>query len=106
MCALGQMAPTPAVSSLTYFKDIYDEHLNRSCRHMVCKDLMHFTIDPAKCPTHCTSCSPSCPVNAIIGHYGEVFSIDQKLCTKCWMCTAQCPYGALRVYPEPYRETR
>ena len=50
LCALGQSAPNPVLSTIKYFKDEYIEHIvDKHCPAGVCKSLLHFEIDPGLC---------------------------------------------------------
>ncbi|MHA1408212.1 MAG: NADH-quinone oxidoreductase subunit NuoF, partial [Candidatus Heimdallarchaeaceae archaeon] len=46
LCALGQTAPNPVLSTLKHFRDEYVEHIEeKKCRAKVCSNLFHFKID-------------------------------------------------------------
>ncbi len=91
LCALGQSAPNPVLSSLRYFHAEYEAHVNeKCCPAHVCKDLITYHIDPAKCKG-CGKCLRNCPVNAISGEKKEPHDIDLEKCTKCDTCFLVCP---------------
>ncbi len=96
LCALGQTAPNPILSTLAHFKDEYIAHIqDKVCPAHVCKHLMRYSIDPEKC-RKCSLCAKKCPVDAISGIVGkEPFSIDTQKCIKCGMCIASCKFGAV-----------
>ena len=96
LCALGQTAPNPILSTLTHFRDEYIAHIvEKRCPAHVCKNLMVYSIDPEKCKK-CSLCSKKCPVDAIHGVVGkEPYVIDAKKCIKCGMCMASCKFGAV-----------
>ena len=96
LCALGQTAPNPILSTLTHFRDEYIAHIvEKRCPAHVCKHLMVYSIDPDKCKK-CSLCSKKCPVDAISGVVGkEPYVIDTKKCIKCGMCIASCKFGAV-----------
>ncbi|MFO8102140.1 MAG: NADH-ubiquinone oxidoreductase-F iron-sulfur binding region domain-containing protein [Dehalococcoidia bacterium] len=97
LCALGQTAPNPVLTTLQYFRDEYEAHLKeKRCPAGVCKALFSYYIDPAKCQA-CMICSRNCPVGAIIGEKGQIHVIDQEKCTKCGTCFDMCPerFGAI-----------
>ncbi len=96
LCGLGQTAPNPILSTLKHFRDEYIAHIvDKKCPAHVCKNLMHYEIDPEKCKK-CSLCSRQCPVGAISGVVGkEPFVIDQSKCIKCGMCMASCKFGAI-----------
>ncbi len=91
LCALGQSAPNPVLSSLKYFHAEYEAHVNEQCcpAH-VCKDLITYHIDPAKCKG-CGKCLRNCAVGAISGSKKEPHVIDLEKCTKCDTCFLVCP---------------
>ena len=95
LCGLGQTAPNPVLSTLRYFRDEYMEHINnKHCPAGVCKDLLQYTIDPAKCKG-CTLCARTCPVGAITGTVKEPHAIDPAKCIKCGACMEKCRFGAI-----------
>ena len=96
LCALGQTAPNPILSTLAHFRDEYVAHIvDKRCPAHVCKNLMIYSIDPEKC-RKCSLCSKKCPVDAIHGVVGkEPYVIDTKKCIKCGMCIASCKFGAV-----------
>ncbi len=96
LCALGQTAPNPILSTLAHFKDEYIAHIvEKRCPAHVCKHLMVYSIDPDKCKK-CSLCSKKCPVDAIHGVVGkEPYVIDTTKCIKCGMCIASCKFGAV-----------
>ena len=76
LCALGQTAPNPVLSTLRYFRDEYIAHIvDKKCPAGVCKDLLQYKIDPDKCKG-CTLCARTCPADAIIGKVKEVHMIN------------------------------
>ena len=96
LCALGQTAPNPILSTLAHFRDEYVAHIvDKRCPAHVCKNLMVYSIDPEKC-RKCSLCSKKCPVDAIHGVVGkEPYVIDTKKCIKCGLCMASCKFGAV-----------
>ena len=95
LCGLGQTAPNPVVSSLTYFKDEYLSHIqDNSCPAGSCKDLVKYYILPDKC-IGCTLCARNCPVNCISGERKKTHVIDQSICIKCGKCYEVCKFGAV-----------
>ncbi|MDZ7698042.1 MAG: NADH-ubiquinone oxidoreductase-F iron-sulfur binding region domain-containing protein [Deltaproteobacteria bacterium] len=98
LCALGKSAPNPFLSTLKYFRDEYEAHINeRRCPALSCKELITFHIDPEKCQA-CMICARKCPSEAIIGGKNTIHVIDQEKCTKCGTCFEACPskFGAVR----------
>jgi len=91
LCALGGSAPNPLLSTLRYFRNEYEAHINeKRCPAYVCKDLIAYHIDPEKC-TACMICLRKCPVDAVIGGKKQIHVIDQEKCTKCGTCFEVCP---------------
>ena len=95
LCGLGQTAPNPVLSTLRYFRDEYIAHVvDKKCPAGVCKDLLHYEIDPAKCKG-CTLCARNCPVGAISGTVKNPHKIDTAKCVKCGACMEKCKFGAI-----------
>ncbi len=95
LCGLGQTAPNPVLATLKFFRDEYIAHVvDKKCPAGVCKSLLSYTIDPAKC-TGCTLCSRKCPVGAITGTVKNPHTIDSKKCIKCGVCMDNCKFGAI-----------
>jgi ferredoxin len=96
LCALGQTAANPILSTMNNFPDEYQAHVvDKKCPAHVCKKLMQYVIDPAKCKK-CSKCARNCPVSCISGVPGkEPYVIDQSKCIKCGTCMAGCPFGAI-----------
>ena len=91
LCALGQSAPNPVLSTIQYFKEEYEEHIqNHRCPAGVCKELISYYIDPEKCQA-CMICMRNCPVGAIDGGKDIVHVVIQEKCTKCGTCLEVCP---------------
>ena len=95
MCALGQTAPNPVLSTLKHFREEYEAHVvEKRCPAGVCKKLLHYEIIPEKCKG-CTKCARNCPVNAISGKVKEPHVIDQNKCIKCGACMEGCKFDAI-----------
>lgn len=95
LCALGQTAPNPVLSTLRYFRDEYIAHIvDKKCPAGVCKDLLQYKIDPDKCKG-CTLCARTCPADVIIGKVKEVHMINPEKCLKCGACMEKCRFGAI-----------
>jgi NADH-quinone oxidoreductase subunit F len=91
LCGLGQTAPNPVLSTLRYFRDEYDAHINeKRCPALVCKALTSHYIDPSKCVA-CMICLRNCPTDSIIGAKHTIHYIDQDICNGCGTCFDVCP---------------
>ncbi len=90
LCGLGQTAPNPVLSTLRYFRDEYEAHIEGRCPAKVCKALLTYEISVELCQG-CQACKKACPVEAISGERKEVHTIDQSKCVKCGVCFERCP---------------
>jgi NADH:ubiquinone oxidoreductase subunit F (NADH-binding)/(2Fe-2S) ferredoxin/NAD-dependent dihydropyrimidine dehydrogenase PreA subunit len=97
LCALGQLAPAPVMSTLNSFEDEYLAHIqDHVCFAGKCQSMITFSIDPELC-TGCTVCARNCPSDAITGELKKTHVIDQELCIRCGMCKEVCKFGAVKV---------
>ena len=95
LCALGQSAPNPILSTLAHFEEEYVAHIrDKHCPAGVCKSLLNYYINPDKC-RGCTLCARNCPANAISGAVKNPHDIDLKKCIKCGQCIAHCKFNAI-----------
>jgi NADH-quinone oxidoreductase subunit F len=66
LCGLGQTAPNPVLTSIRYFRDEYEDHINRHhCSAAVCKGLV-------KAP-----CSHTCPAGVDVPRYVRLIGQGQ-----------------------------
>ena len=102
LCALGQTAANPIISTLTHFRDEYLAHIvDKTCPAKVCKNLMRYTIVQDKC-VGCGLCARSCPAGCIQktdyiapGKKLPSYQIDADKCVKCGACIATCRLKAI-----------
>jgi NADH-quinone oxidoreductase subunit F len=91
LCALGKTAPNPSLSTIRYFRDEYEAHINdKRCPALSCKGLISYYIDPERCKA-CLICLNKCPAGAIDGAKKMIHVIDQEKCTACGVCFEVCP---------------
>ena len=99
LCGLGQTCPNPVLSTIRYFRNEYEEHINdKYCRAGVCKALFTYRIDRDNC-TGCRACVKACPVDAIKGEKKEPHEINQELCTRCGSCIEKCRQDCILITP-------
>ncbi len=95
LCGLGKTAPNPVLTTLRYFRDEYEAHVQGRCPARKCTALIHYTITEA-C-TGCTLCAQHCPVQAIPMTPYTRHVIDDAKCTRCDTCRQVCPHQAVEV---------
>ena len=95
LCGLGKTAPNPVLTTLRYYRDEYEAHLQGRCPAGRCFALIHYTVTDA-C-TGCTLCAQNCPVKAIPMAPYRKHEIDQGLCTRCDSCRSVCPHQAIEI---------
>lgn len=95
LCALGQSAPNPVISTLKFFEKEYLLHIDeKKCRAGKCTELLQYKIIPEACKK-CRLCVINCPVGAISGDREHGYIIDQQKCTKCGRCFEVCKFSAI-----------
>ena len=106
LCGLGQTAPNPVLTTLRYFRNEYEDHIEKNqCPAFVCTPMISFHIDPERC-TGCGSCARACPVEAIAGEKKKTHVIDRELCIRCGACLSACPARFAAVYRRSGELTR
>ena len=97
LCGLGTSAPNPVLTTILYFRDEYEAHIqDKKCPAGVCKPLFHYEVDGKAC-TGCHVCALKCPQEAITGKKKEVHTLDQEKCIKCGICYDACKFDAIVV---------
>ncbi len=97
LCGLGQTAPNPVLTTIRYFRNEYEAHINeKKCPAKECVDLLTYKVNADKCKG-CTLCAKKCPVNAIDGEVKKAHIINTDICIRCGACYNACRFGAIDV---------
>jgi len=97
LCGLGKTAPNPVLTTLKYFREEYEEHVNGICKTGTCKDMVKYVVTD-EC-VGCTKCAKACPVDAIPYTPYEVHKINIKECVQCGLCIDECSFDAIKKIP-------
>ena len=95
LCGLGKTAPNPVLSTLRYFREEYEAHIQGNCPSGKCMPLITYSITD-EC-IGCTKCAQRCPSDAIAFKPYEIHTIDMEKCIKCDICRQVCPVDAVKV---------
>ncbi len=102
LCGLGKTAPNPVLSTIKYFREEYEEHINNKfCKAKVCKGLGFYRIDNEECFL-CGLCKQACVYDAIV-ELKDSFHIDMDYCAKCKACYETCPIDAVKIEKAGYK---
>ena len=97
LCGLGQTAPNPVLTTIRYFRNEYEAHINaKKCPAKECVNLLTYSIEADKC-RGCTLCAKKCPAKAISGEVKKAHVIDSDICIRCGQCVSSCRFGAINV---------
>jgi NADH-quinone oxidoreductase subunit F len=105
LCGLGKTAPNPVLTSLKYFRDEYEAHVNeKRCPALMCRPMIAYYFDLNLCARGCDACATCCPVDAVFTTSNRKKGVDQELCVKCGECLVACPpeYDAVRKVSPPH----
>jgi len=95
LCGLGKTAPNPVLTTLRYFREEYEAHLQGRCPAGRCTALIKYQVRE-NC-TGCTICAQNCPVDAIPMTPYARHTINLDRCTRCDSCRRVCPHDAIEV---------
>ena len=98
LCGLGKTAPNPVLTTLKYFREEYEAHIEGRCPAKKCPALIQYTVND-NC-IGCTLCAQSCPVEAIAFTPHEKHVIDSEKCIRCDGCFQICPEEAITKISE------
>lgn len=97
LCGLGQTAPNPVLTTIKYFRNEYEAHINdKKCPACECAEMLTYSIDKELCKG-CTLCAINCPVKAINGSVKTAHEINSEICIKCGKCKEVCKFSAVKL---------
>lgn len=95
LCALGQTAPNPVLTTIQYFREEYEAHIhNKKCPAHNCPALITYSIDQDLCKG-CGVCAKECPAKAITGDKKTAHYLNTAICIKCGKCFDVCKFDAV-----------
>lgn len=103
LCGLGQSAPNPVLSTIKFFRNEYEMHIQKKwCMTGVCRDLCTFHVDERTCKG-CGACLRVCPAQAVTGEKKKPHRINQDLCVHCRTCWDTCKFHSIKIFPTDAR---
>jgi NAD-dependent dihydropyrimidine dehydrogenase PreA subunit len=94
-CGLGKTAPNPVLSTIRYFRNEYEAHIQeKRCPALVCTSLIKFRVDPEKCKM-CGLCKKACPADAVTWEKKTPATINPEKCIRCRSCIQVCKFWAI-----------
>lgn len=94
LCGLGQSAPNPVLSSIRWFREEYEAHIDGRCPAGVCEALRQYVVNEEACKM-CGKCARVCPAGAIVWERRSKARLDKSKCVKCGACFDACPFKAI-----------
>jgi len=95
LCGLGQTAPNPVISMLTYFREEFEDHIiEKRCKAGVCSDLVK-----AKCINACPLGQDVPGYLSLVGEgrYKEAISLIYQTNPMPGVCGRVCPHPCMDV---------
>ena len=95
LCGLGQSAPNPILSTIRFYRDEYEAHINDGlCPAGACEALRNYFVSLDRCKK-CGKCFDVCPADAITWEKKKRAKIDNSICIKCGLCYEACSFNAI-----------
>jgi NADP-reducing hydrogenase subunit HndC len=94
LCGLGQSAPNPVLSSIRFFREEFEAHMDGRCPAGACKALRQYVVNVEACKM-CGKCARVCPSGAIAWQPKNKAGISKSKCVKCGACYEACPFNAI-----------
>ena len=95
LCGLGQSAPNPVLSTIRFFREEFEAHMDGRCPAGACKALRQYVVNVEACKM-CGKCARVCPSGAITWQPKNKAGISISKCVKCGACYDACPFNAIK----------